>query len=1082
MIGPYKLVEQIGDGGMGTVWIAQQTEPVKRLVAVKVLKAGMDSRQVIARFEAERQALAIMDHANIARVLDAGTASSGRPYFVMDLVKGMPITNYCDEHQLTLRQRLELFIPVCQAVQHAHQKGIIHRDLKPSNVLVACGDPATPAVPKVIDFGVAKAIGQQLAPQTLVTGMGTIVGTLEYMSPEQARLTQLDIDTRSDIYSLGVLLYELLAGRPPFTRKQLEPAGMLEMLRVIREQEPPKPSVTLASVDCLPTLAAQRGTEPAKLAKQVRGELDWIVLKALEKDRNRRYETAAGLASDLQRYMSNEPVVAGPPTAWYRLRKFGRRHRGAMLAVTLISMSLVGGVVGTGVGLVQAKVAESNAVQEAIQKRTERDRAVKAELEAMTQAELTRSVNAFLQYMLSQADVGSQPRSIGGVQVDRNPNLTVRELLDRFSKNINGKSAGNELVEAAILHTIGDAYFALGEYAEAKRHLQRSVELRTDRLGRDHLDTLNTKQSLACVHYAQARYEDAASVFQEVLEGNRAHRGVHHRDTLEVKQQFAIATRELGDLTRCEQLLREVLDHTSEAGADDHFILLCKHELAQTYVEQRKLEQAEALAIEALDGFTKLLGTDHPHTLICMNDLAWICHQQDKYNRAEHLYLQAIAGQTSMRRPDHPDTLTSKQNLADMYIDQELYEKSEPLLNEVLAARLLKLAPDHPHTLATKFSLGVLYLGQHRYGESVPLFEELLRIRQKNPGDDPPPTVVVASYLAENYKQVGRVDDALALIDEWWPRGRDKFGLMHPRMQYGVQVARSLYEQVPGHGGIASPKRAEEFFQELLAAQTAELGADNRSTLATMSGLAGLYWRQKRFADSVPLFEQELAMRRNRWGDDDKANLVTAFNLVVNYCDGGRGESAALLVDEWLPRARDTLNFDDMTMQFAVAASLHAYKTLGKLDKTELLQRDIAEFWKSKAGPESIEYAKQLGLLSVTLVDERKWTDAESLLRQCLAIRRAKEPDEWLTFSVQSWLGKALLGQERYADAEPLLVDAFEKLKERETEIPTAARVVFADTLQHLVQLYDGWGKEDEAAKWRKTLEDYRKVSSDVNQ
>ena len=284
VIGPYKLIEQIGEGGMGTVWMAQQTEPVKRLVAVKLIKAGMDSRQVIARFEAERQALALMDHANIARVLDAGTTGAGRPYFVMDLVKGVPITQYCDEHHLTPRQRLELFIPVCQAVQHAHQKGIIHRDLKPSNVLVALYDGKP--VPKVIDFGVAKAAGQQLTDKTLVTGFGNIVGTLEYMSPEQAEINQLDIDTRSDIYSLGVLLYELLTGSPPFCRKELEKAGMLEMLRVIREQEPSKPSTKLSTADGLPTLAANRGTEPAKLTKLVRGELDWIVMKALEKDRS----------------------------------------------------------------------------------------------------------------------------------------------------------------------------------------------------------------------------------------------------------------------------------------------------------------------------------------------------------------------------------------------------------------------------------------------------------------------------------------------------------------------------------------------------------------------------------------------------------------------------------------------------------------------------------------------------------------------------------------------------------------------------------------------------------------------------
>ncbi len=348
VIGPYKLIEQIGEGGMGSVWMAQQTKPVYRLVAVKLIKAGMDSRQVIARFEAERQALALMDHPNIARVLEGGTTGAGRPYFVMDLVKGVPITRYCDEHHLTPRQRLELFITVCQAVQHAHQKGIIHRDLKPTNVLVALYDGKP--VPKIIDFGVAKAAGQQLTDKTLVTHFGAIVGTLEYMSPEQAELNQLDIDTRSDIYSLGVLLYELLAGSPPFSRKELTQSGMLEMLRVIREQEPTKPSTKLSTSDGLPTLAANRGTEPARLTKLLRGELDWIVMKALEKDRNRRYETANGFAMDVARYLADEPVRACPPSAGYRLRKYARRNRGGLAVAALSLFFLV--LLGSGVGWV----------------------------------------------------------------------------------------------------------------------------------------------------------------------------------------------------------------------------------------------------------------------------------------------------------------------------------------------------------------------------------------------------------------------------------------------------------------------------------------------------------------------------------------------------------------------------------------------------------------------------------------------------------------------------------------------------------------------------------------------------------
>jgi WD40 repeat protein/serine/threonine protein kinase len=351
VIGPYKLVEAIGEGGMGTVWMARQTEPVKRLLALKLIKPGMDSKAVLARFGAERRALALMDHPNIAKVFDAGAAPDGRPFFVMELVKGVPITQFCDERRLTPRQRLELFLPVCQAIQHAHHKGIIHRDVKPSNVLVALYDDKP--VVKVIDFGIAKATGQDLTEESLHTGFGAVVGTVEYMSPEQASFNQLDVDTRSDIYSLGVLLYELLAGSPPFSRMQVEKVGLLEVLRIIREQEPPRPSTRLSSAETLPMVAANRGMEPKRLAALVKGELDWIVLKALEKDRNRRYETAAGLAMDLQRYLADEPVQACPPSAWYRLRKFVHRNRRALATLALLGGMLLVAVAALAVSHVR---------------------------------------------------------------------------------------------------------------------------------------------------------------------------------------------------------------------------------------------------------------------------------------------------------------------------------------------------------------------------------------------------------------------------------------------------------------------------------------------------------------------------------------------------------------------------------------------------------------------------------------------------------------------------------------------------------------------------------------------------------
>jgi serine/threonine protein kinase/tetratricopeptide (TPR) repeat protein len=659
-IGHFKLLQSIGEGGFGTVWMAEQREPVKRRVAVKIIKLGMDTQQVIARFEAERQALAMMDHPNIAKVLDAGSTDTGRPYFAMEYIKGVPILDYCDTERLDTRARLELFTAVCHAIQHAHQKGIIHRDIKPSNVLVTLHDGVP--VPKVIDFGIAKATNSELTQKTLFTEHRQMIGTPAYMSPEQAEMSGLDIDTRSDVYSLGVLLYELLTGTTPFDTKSLMEAGFEEMMRIIRDEEPHKPSTRLSTLGEKATRTAEhRRSDLGKLSALVRGDLDWIVMKCLEKDRTRRYETANGLAADLRRHLAHEPVLAGPPSAGYKLSKFVRRNRGAVVAGSLIAASLIFGLAAAGIGFVQAS--------------RQREVAQAQEAEARAEAARANTIIDLIDTMLGSAVSHSK----------NGPDYTVRQLLGDFDRDLTHHLAGEPLVEATIRTTMGRAYLGIGLTDMAGPHLSTALDIRRRELTEDHDLVAESQLAWASLLHDRGEYGEAERILREVLATQQGVYGDRHIIAAPTITSLADVFRHQRRNDDAEALLLNVLEIQEDVlGPENPDTLRSMNILALVYREQGKLAEAEPYQREALEGRRRVLGDDHPSTLDSINNMGVLLRGQGELAKAELFLREALEGKRRNLGDEHPRTLASMRNLAEVYERQARYDEAEPLRRELL--------------------------------------------------------------------------------------------------------------------------------------------------------------------------------------------------------------------------------------------------------------------------------------------------------------------------------------------------------------------------------------------------------------
>ena len=855
----YHIRRVIASGGMGAVYEAVQDKP-QRTVAVKVMKRGIASRSSLRRFEYESQILARLRHPGIAQVYEAGmheTPTETVPYFAMEYVpNARTIVEYARDKLLGTRQRLELFIKVCAAVHHGHQKGIIHRDLKPGNILVdSTGEP------KIIDFGVARATDSDLAITTFQTDFGQLIGTLQYMSPEQCDADPHDLDTRSDVYAMGVVLYELLCDQLPYDVSQVP---VYEAPRTIREKIPAKPSAVNRA---LPV------------------DLDWITMKALEKDRTRRYASAVELAADIQRHLDHVPVLVGRPSAAYRISKFVRRNKLGVAAAALLALAVLTGTAATAWQAVRATHAEARAVALAATESNLRQLAEKRReeadlqrIEAERQAAIAQAVNDFLNEDLLAAAAPEQ----------KGRDVTVRAVLDVASETVKGKFEDEPLVEASIHATLGKTYRSLGLYDLAEPHLVEAVALLRAGLGEDDPTTLKGANELALLYKDQGRYEDAETLFVEIVEGVRRVLGEEHPDTLACINNQALVYWKQGRYDDAEPLLLKTLETQRRLlGAEHPSPLNSMNNLASLYWKQGRYDETVALYVETLEIQRRVLGDEHPDTLKSASSLARVYEDQGHYADAESLSATTLEIRKRVLGEEHPDTLTSMSNLALVYWSLGRRDKTESLYTQTLEIRRRTLGEDHPHTLSSMNSLAAMYRQLSRYDEAEPLYVRALESRRRVLGEDHPDTATCVNNLAVLYQHQGRYGEAETYAIQAIEMRRRVLGEEHPRTltsmnnlasvyrdqgrfaeaeaQYAAAVAGARRTVPKGHWytgvflsgqgfcltSLARYEEAEAGLREAHQILAASLGPQHEATIKTIKRLADLYdaWGKPREAD-----------------------------------------------------------------------------------------------------------------------------------------------------------------------------------------------------------------------------------------
>jgi non-specific serine/threonine protein kinase/serine/threonine-protein kinase len=894
-IGQYRILSLLGEGGMGAVYRAEQEHP-RRIVALKVIKPGLATPELLRRFERESLALGRLQHPGIAQIYESGIADAGygrHHYFAMEFIQGHSLCEHAEARQLNVRERLELLVTICEAVQHAHQRCVIHRDLKPSNILVN-----ESGQPRILDFGVARATDSG-AHATRQTDLGQLVGTLAYMSPEQVLGDPLELDTRSDVYALGVILYELLAGRLPYQIGQ----KLHEAVRTIREEDP----VRLGSIN-----------------RACRGDVETIVARAMEKEKTRRYASAADLSADIQRYLRDQPIIARPASAAYQLQKFALRHTAVVSGVAAVFVVLAAGIVASTSEAARATRARQDALLErdraaaAEQKASrERDRALAAEraaTAAQAQALLDRNralaeeeradaeasnakaMNDFLQNdLLAQA---SQVGAKGQRDGKPDPDLKVRSVLDRAAARIEGRFPSQPLLEASIRHTMGLAYYGLGLYPEAEKQMERSANLRRGTIGDSHRETLDSMSYLADTFREQGKFTEAEVLFNKVLEGQRRVLGEEHPDTLSTKNNLALV-----------------------------------------YMYQGRYAQTEPLLAGVVKASRRVRGEEDPETLGDINNLAVVYGYLGRFRQAGQLYVELLNVLRRVLGEEQPQTLNTMSNLADIYRYEGEFGKAESLVTRALEVRRRVLGPEHPETLISMSVLALVYRGMGRYSEAEPLFTQVLDGRRRFLGEQHVDTLKSATYLADLYRNQGRDAQAEALYT----------------------MALEALRRRPG-------------------------GQDHPQTLNSMNSLALLYLGQEKYAEAEQLLAKVVEGRRR------------------------------------------------------------------------------------KLGPQHPATSSAMALLGQARLQQGKYAEAERIIREALESQEKTNPDVWERHNSQTLLGAALAGQARYSEAEPLLQAGYKGLIERQAAIPRESRSILDQAALRIVQLYQDWGKLDQATEWRDRL------------